>query len=162
MAIPIGFLDMSGFTKTSRTVELAALAELVADFEARVSEVLNEHGARIVKFVGDAVLFVGLDPQALAAAAAALVAPIEADGVQLSARAGLAFGPVISQDGDYFGTPVNLAARLVDIAEPATIVASVEFADLLDPAAWAVTAREPTTLRGFDDPVPHTEIAPRR
>ena len=69
----------------------------------------------------------------------------------LQVRAGLAYGTVVAINGDYFGNPVNLAARLVAAAAPEQILATSELRDEL--AAWPAVAQDPLTLKGFDAPV---------
>ena len=74
-----------------------------------------------------------------------------ARAAQVPVRAGVAFGPVLAQDGDYFGPPVNLAARLVSLAEPGGVLVDDGLAAELDRAAWSVEPREPRPIRGFPD-----------
>jgi class 3 adenylate cyclase len=69
----------------------------------------------------------------------------------LQVRAGLAYGPMLALDGDYYGNPVNLAARLVAAAGPNEILLSDDLHAELDD--WTVEATEPLTLRGFTEPV---------
>jgi class 3 adenylate cyclase len=64
----------------------------------------------------------------------------------------MAYGDVLAQDGDYFGPPVNLAARLVAAAEPGQVLASPATAELLGDG-HVVVAQEPRLLRGIDAPV---------
>jgi class 3 adenylate cyclase len=67
---------------------------------------------------------------------------------------------VLAQDGDYFGQPVNLASRLVALAEPGQVLGSAALADVLS-GSWQSTAGEPTTVRGFDDPVTPYALTPK-
>jgi adenylate cyclase len=69
----------------------------------------------------------------------------------LQVRAGLGFGSVLAIGGDYFGTPVNLAARLVGAAAPGQILASADLRDEL--AEWPAIPQEPLILKGFDEPM---------
>ncbi|MFI6293103.1 adenylate/guanylate cyclase domain-containing protein [Nonomuraea sp. NPDC050790] len=113
--IAVGFADLVAFTRRARDLEERQLAALVEGFEARAADVVAAHGARLVKTLGDEVLFSA--PSAETAARIALEL-VEADEL----RIGLAFGPVLQMMGDVFGTTVNLAARLTAIARPGTIV----------------------------------------
>ncbi len=74
----------------------------------------------------------------------------------LQVRAGLAYGTVLAINGDYFGNPVNLAARLVAAAEPGQILAAPDLHEKLP--AWPAVAHGPLTLKGFDDPVPAFDL----
>jgi class 3 adenylate cyclase len=157
--VGVGFVDLSGYTAASRLLELQDLGGMIADFEGRATEVVADHGGRIVKFVGDAVLFVCSDPDALVTIAQTLVAAT-ADASALRARAGLARGPVLARDGDYFGPTVNLAARLVDAASPGTVLVDDGLRAALAPDRWDLVTEEPVALRGFDEPVqPHRVTA---
>jgi class 3 adenylate cyclase len=116
-----------------------------------VSDVVHADGGRVVKFIGDAVMWVSPTANQLANAARDMVDHRRARETGLQARAGLAYGPMLALDGDYFGNPVNLAARLVAAAEPGQILVSTELLDGL--SGWTATPTEPLTLRGFTDQV---------
>jgi class 3 adenylate cyclase len=156
----VGFADLSGFTAASLLLDLQDLGGMVEAFEAHATEVVLDHGGRIVKFVGDAVLFVCNDPDGLATIGQELVAPVEGSS-GLQARAGLARGPVLARDGDYFGPTVNLAARLVDVAEPGTVLAEGGLAAALDERRWSLTPQAPERLRGITEPVVPILLAQR-
>jgi adenylate cyclase len=77
------------------------------------------------------VLLVSPRPEVALEAAWRVVDEVALDSILPSARAGLDFGPVVPLEGDYFGNPVNVAARLIGVAQPGTVVASRAFADVL-------------------------------
>ncbi|EUA87781.1 adenylate and Guanylate cyclase catalytic domain protein [Mycobacterium ulcerans str. Harvey] len=85
----------------------------------------------MVKFIGDAVMWVSSTPQRLAQAAVDLVHHPRAREEGLQVRAGLAYGTALAINGDYFGTPVNLAARLVAAAAPGQVLADAALHDQL-------------------------------
>jgi class 3 adenylate cyclase len=147
----IGFADLSGFTALTRALTPAQLSELLTEFGATVADVVHADGGRVVKFIGDAVMWVCSSPEGLARAALDLVDHPRAREGGLQVRAGLAYGTVLAINGDYFGIPVNLAARLVDAAAPGQILAAAEFREKLPD--WPALARGPLALKGFDDPV---------
>lgn len=150
----IGFADLSGFTSTSLSVDLDELAALVGTFEAGAADVVSAHGGRVVKFVGDAALFVCPDPDALATMALELVQGSGGDDAStLPVRVGLTYGTVLARDGDFFGPAVNLAARLVDVAPQRTVVIDEDLRAALDGGRWAIEAGEPQSLRGIPEPV---------
>jgi class 3 adenylate cyclase len=105
----------------------------------------------VVKFIGDEVMWVSSAPERLARVAIDLVEHPKAREEGLQVRAGLAFGTVVAINGDYFGNPVNLAARLVAAAAPGQILATPELRDMLPD--WPVVTLGPLTLKGFEDPV---------
>ncbi|MGR6923800.1 adenylate/guanylate cyclase domain-containing protein [[Actinomadura] parvosata] len=125
VAMAVGFADLVSFTRRSRELGEKELAELVEGFEARASDVVAGHGARLVKTLGDEVLFTAQEPGQAAAIALDLVETEEL-------RIGMAYGPVLPMMGDVFGTTVNLAARLTAIARPGTILVDEALAAGLD------------------------------
>jgi len=147
----IGFADLSGFTALTQTLTPEKLSHLLTEFGAAVADVVHADGGRVVKFIGDAVLWASPTPDRLVQAAVDLVEHPKAQEADLQVRAGLAYGPVLAINGDYFGNTVNLAARLVAAAEPGQILAAAELRGKLP--NWRAVAREPLTLKGFDAPV---------
>jgi class 3 adenylate cyclase len=147
----IGFADLTGFTALTQVLTPAELTELLLEFGGSVSDLVHADGGRVVKFIGDEVMWVTSTPELLAKVAIDLVEHPRAREAGLQVRAGLAFGSVLGIGGDYFGTPVNLAARLVGAAAPGQILASEDVRDELPD--WPAIPQEPLTLKGFDDPV---------
>jgi class 3 adenylate cyclase len=152
----IGFADLSGFTVLTQAMTPAQLSELLNAFAGAVSDVVHAHGGRVVKFIGDEVMWVSASPEQLAKAAVDLVEHPQAREEGLQVRAGLAYGTALAINGDYFGNPVNLAARLVAAAAPSQILAESELHDRLPD--WPTVAHGPLTLKGFDAPVPAFEL----
>ena len=125
-----GFVDLVGFTRLSNDLESDDLEDLVSRFETLALDRCVEAGAEVVKVIGDAVMFVG-SPEVAARAALSIVTGAERDPELPEARAGLDHGPVKPLGGDYFGRPVNVAARLTSFARPGTVVASEELVEQL-------------------------------
>jgi class 3 adenylate cyclase len=147
----VGFADLSGFTALTQALTPAELSYMLNEFAGTVSDVVHADGGRVVKFIGDEVMWVSSSPEALVRAAIDLVEHPSAREEGLQVRAGLAFGTVVAINGDYFGNPVNLAARLVAAAAPEQILATSELRDMLPD--WPAVAQNPLTLKGFDAPV---------
>ncbi|SDH80278.1 adenylate/guanylate cyclase domain-containing protein [Nonomuraea jiangxiensis] len=141
----VGFADLVSFTRRSRELDERALAELVEGFESHASDVVASHGARLVKTLGDEVLFTA--PTAAQAAAIALDL-VERDEL----RIGLAYGPVVPMMGDVFGTTVNLAARLTAIARPGTVLVDSALAEGLEGFALHKIRRRPARGLGVVQP----------
>lgn len=154
----IGFADLSGFTALTQALTPAQLTELLNEFAGAVSDVVHADGGRVVKFIGDEVMWVSASPEQLANAAVDLVEHPQAREEGLQVRAGLAFGTVLAINGDYFGNAVNLAARLVAAAAPGQILTDSALRDQLPD--WAATPHGPLVLKGFDAPVPAFELHP--
>ncbi|WP_311922933.1 adenylate cyclase regulatory domain-containing protein [Microbispora sp. H10836] len=126
--LAVGFADLVAFTRVSRELDELALADLVEGFESRASDVIAAHDGRLVKTLGDEVLFTAADPRTAALIALDLLDELKRDAEGPDVRVGLAYGPVLPAMGDVFGTTVNLAARLTAIARPGTILADSELA----------------------------------
>jgi class 3 adenylate cyclase len=152
----VGFADLSGFTALTQTLTPAELSMLLNEFIAGVSEVIHADGGRVVKFIGDEVMWVSSTPEMLAKAAVDLVNHPKARAEGIHVRAGLGYGGVLAINGDYFGNVVNLAARLVAAAKPGQILASQAVRDELPD--WAGTVQDALTLKGFDAPVTAYEL----
>ncbi len=112
----MGFVDMVAYTRRSSTMSGAALADLVQSFEMACRDVVTTRGGRVVKTLGDAVLFVADELMVAADIVCAMVEFLNSQPGMLPVRASLVHGRVVSRSGDIFGPPVNLASRLVDIA----------------------------------------------
>ena len=152
----VGFADLSGFTALTQTLTPAELSMLLNEFAATVTEVVHRDGGRVVKFIGDEVMWVSSTAELLAKAAVDLVNHPKAREAGLDVRAGLCYGEALAMNGDYFGNTVNMAARLVGAARPGQILASQAVRDEL--ANWAATVQDPLMLKGFDAPVTAYEL----
>lgn len=149
MRVAVGFIDLVGFTPLSSGLTPEELSELVGDFESRAFDLANDAGARIVKHIGDEIMFTAVDP-----AAACRVALELRDGVEATRerpRGGIAHGEVITRHGDYYGPIVNLASRLTDEAIPGEILVPRTMADEI--AEFPVEPAGRRVLKGFDEPI---------
>jgi adenylate cyclase len=129
--LTVGFVDLVRFTAITEEVPEDELDRLVSRFDELSHEVVTVGGGRVVKMIGDAVMYVADHPGDAVEVAMQLVDAYSADELLPPARAGLAHGPALFRDGDYFGPVVNLASRIVDVARPRTIVASDELRTVL-------------------------------
>ncbi len=123
----VGFVDLVDFSRISDDLPGEALTGLVDTFERVAVEACADAGARLVKVIGDAVMFVSPQPREALDAAMTLIGRTAEKGVLPDARGGLDFGDAVTMGGDYFGRPVNVAARITAFARPATVVVSGEF-----------------------------------
>jgi class 3 adenylate cyclase len=152
----VGFADLSGFTALTQTLTPAELSAMLTEFGAITSDVVHADGGRVVKFIGDAVMWVSSDPERLAKVALDLVDNPRARDAGLQVRAGLGYGEILAISGDYFGNAVNLAARLVAAASPGQILAAADVHDNLP--GWPAVVQDPLILKGFDEPVVAYEL----
>ena len=131
VSVTVGFADLVGFTALSQQLSEAALAEIVGRFETLAYDTVTGLGGRVVKMIGDEVMFV-VDRVDLGALIALSLSSAYADDELLSdVRVALACGDVLARDGDYYGPVVNLASRMVNIARPGSVLASVDVHDAL-------------------------------
>lgn len=119
-----GFVDLVDFSRVTQELEGEDLGHLVTRFESMAIETCVAGGGHVVKMIGDALMFVASDATAALQAALAVVAAVEEDEALPSARAGVDYGGVVPMGGDFFGRPVNVAARLTSFARPGTVVVS--------------------------------------
>lgn len=147
----VGFADLSGFTVLTQQLSPTELSDLLVEFSGAVSDVVHAAGGRVVKFIGDEVMWVTAAPEELVKIATDLVEYPRARETGLGVRAGLGYGLVLAIGGDYFGTPVNLAARLVSVAAPGQILAAADVRDVLPDRP--ATRLDPLILKGFEGPV---------
>ncbi len=148
--LAVGFADMVGFTLLSQHLSDEELAAVVRRFEDISHDIVTSTRGRVVKMIGDEVMFV-VDSVADAARIGLDLADAYADDDLLSdVRVGLACGPVLLRDGDYFGPTVNLAHRIVNIGNPGTVLVSDEFHSALleeTPDEFSAQALRPRLLK---------------
>ena len=119
----VGFVDIVGYTGQSKTLSDADLVEWVEYFENEMTRTVVDLGGRVIKTIGDEVLFVADDP--VAAAEVALIVTErgeDADDKFPRVRAGIAYGEVVSRLGDVYGPQVNIASRLTSVARPGSVL----------------------------------------
>ena len=149
-SLVVGFADLVGFTSLTRDVGEAELAGVVETFEALASDVIAEHSGRVVKTLGDEVMFTADSPGQGAEIALDLAERVEAAADVPDVRIGLACGPVLARLGDVYGEPVNIASRLTSIARPASILVDRELAaELAEDERFRLRRVPPRPVRGY-------------
>ena len=119
----VGFTDIVGYTSQSKNLTESELVDLVELFEDETTRLVVAAGGRVIKTIGDEVLYVADDPRAGVDVALELTARGEdADDAFPRVRSGLAYGSVTSRLGDVFGPTVNIAARLTSVARPGSVL----------------------------------------
>ncbi len=124
----ICFLDISGYTRLTQERGDDAAADLAATVARLVQRSSVQHGGKPIKWLGDGVMFYFGDPGPGVRAALQMVDGLAAAGLP-PAHVGLHAGPVLFQEGDYFGQTVNLTARIADYARPGEVLVSQAVAD---------------------------------
>jgi adenylate cyclase len=133
--VAIGFCDIVGYTSAVRDMTSHDLSELVGTFEQVASDIIIAHDGRVVKTLGDEVMFMITDPVQAAITGLALADAFgQDDALVPPVRVGLAFGATLAHAGDIFGPVVNLASRCTGIARPGSVVADRELATRVEEA----------------------------
>jgi adenylate cyclase len=141
------FLDITGYTRLTEERGDAAAAELAGRLARLVRRSAQEHEGTPVKWLGDGVMFYFREPAAAVLAAVELVEVVGSQGLP-PAHVGIHAGPVVFQDGDYFGRTVNLAARIAEYARPGEVLVSQEVLDAADRGPVTFTEIGPVELKG--------------
>ena len=152
----VGFADMSRFSALSNELDDASLGALVENFENRCTDVVTEHGGRVIKALGDATLFVNADARSATVTALDLIVSVGSVEEMPAIRVGLATGSVLSRLGDIFGPPVNLAARLSHVARSNRVIVDQPTSEALDSAEFVCRRMPARPLRGFGEIAPIT------
>jgi len=148
--VTVGFADLVGFTTLSAGLEPKALAAVVDRFESIAYQQIPARGGRIVKLIGDEVMFAADDPPVGAEIGLVLAESYANDPSVPDIRVGLANGPVLPWEGDLFGPTVNLASRLVNFARPGTVIVSEELGrELRGDLRFTLRHLRPLPLKGF-------------
>jgi adenylate cyclase len=121
--LTVVFVDIVGYTSRSRTLGEDELVAWLERFEDATTALVTEHGGRIIKNIGDEVLFVADDTRGAVDVALELVrrGADESDDFP-AVRAGVAHGGTVRRLGDVYGETVNIAARLTGVARPGTVL----------------------------------------
>lgn len=133
--LTVGFADLVSYTRLSQRLQQRELGILVQRFEGLASDVVTAGNGRVIKTVGDEVLFTADDPGSGAVIALSLSEAMAVDKIVPDVRVGLAHGMVLRSLGDVYGPTVNLASRLTSLAQPGTVIT--------DPTTGTALARHP-------------------
>lgn len=152
----VGFADLVSFTALSNDLDQDELGDLVEIFETRCADVIADHNGRVIKTLGDSVLFLEVDPAQAIDIALDIIAVVGRDDRLPDVRLGLATGPVVLRMGDVYGPPVNLAARLTGVARRNRVIIDERTAELLPVTSFETRKLPARPLRGFGDVEPVT------
>ncbi len=148
--VTVGFADLVSFTQLSSDIPKERLAAMVEGFESTCADLVTAHGGRVIKTLGDSVLFIVDLPHAGVDIASDIVERIGRDADLPDVHLGIATGPVVMRLGDVFGSPVNLASRLTGVARRNRVICDQETAQAVASLPGYVT--RPMTersVRGF-------------
>lgn len=146
--IAVGFADLVGYTSIGDRVSAGELGSIAGRFAA-LGVSAARRPVRLVKTIGDAIMFVSPDPTALIEVMVDLRVDVHrADPPLPEVRIGVAFGPGTPRSGDWFGTAVNLASRVVEAAKPGQLLVTDELAVQVTSERWRKRRRR--TMKGLD------------
>jgi len=148
----ICFLDITGFTRLTQERGDDAAADLATTVARLVQRSSVQHGGKPIKWLGDGVMFYFLDPGPGVRAALEMVDGLAAAGLP-PAHVGLHAGPVLFQEGDYFGQTVNLSARIADYARQGEVLVSQAVVDASQDKGIAFADIGPVELKGVSGTV---------
>jgi adenylate cyclase len=122
----VGFIDLVGSTQLAQQLPIGELGAVLTAFEHIASDAITAAGDRVVKLIGDEIMYTATDARTACLVALELSEAFRQHPVVPSVRAALASGVVMLRDGDAFGPVVNLAARAVKVAYPDEVLATTE------------------------------------
>jgi len=157
--LAVGFVDLVGSTALAQQLSTRELGGVLTEFENTATDTVTDGGGRVVKLIGDEVLFTAPGEQAGCSIALELTSLFSDHPRVPAVRAGVGAGDVMLRGGDVFGPVVNLAARAVSVAGPSEVVAPPEVAAA---AGFDVEPLGPQALKGFDAGVELCRVLPER
>jgi adenylate cyclase len=146
------FLDITGYTRLTQERGDQAAASLAERLGRFVNRQAVEHGGRAVKWLGDGVMLYFRDPGPGVVAALDMVDTASTEGLP-PAHVGIHAGPVLFQEGDYYGQTVNIASRIAEYARPGEVLVSQEVVDRATSAQAAFAEIGPVELKGVGEPI---------
>jgi adenylate cyclase len=148
--VGVGFADIVNYTRQSRSLSQKELGHLVDSFEARALEIIGAHDGRIIKTIGDEILFVADDPESIARIGLELIEERLRDEDFPELRVGLAWGPALARLGDILGPVVNVASRLTSTSRPGRVLVDRALAEQLKDNEHVKLRRlRRTSVRGY-------------
>ncbi len=122
VVVAVGFADITGFTRMTKRLSQAELADIVDYFESAAFDVVTSYGGRVVKLIGDEVMYTSVDPADAVRIGLDLIDRAALGPRPVKLHCGVAWGATVDVGGDVFGSTVNLASRLTTLARPDTVV----------------------------------------
>ena len=150
--INVAFADLVGFTRLGEELPPDELGGVADRLEVMTGDLLVPP-VRLVKTIGDAVMLVSPEAEPLVATSLGLLEASDAEGEGFpQLRVGVASGPALSRAGDWYGRPVNIASRVVQIARAGSVLGTREIRDAA-PESYRWSSAGARTIKGVPDPV---------
>jgi adenylate cyclase len=151
--VAVGFIDLTGYTAITQAEGDRQAMVYARRLERLVRSAAHAHDIRVVKRLGDGLMVAGASASEMLAAMLYVVGAAEQRDDIPAARAGIAYGSAVSRAGDYFGHTVNLAARILDQAEPAEVLAAEDCVNVASSGAFSFSEPRDIRLKGIREPV---------
>jgi len=146
----VGFADIVDYTRQSRSLTRSEIGRMVDHFEERSLAIISAHDGRIIKTIGDELLFVADEPEAIARIGLELTEERLHDEEFPEIRVGLAWGPALARLGDVLGPVVNVASRLTSTSRPGRVLVDRSLADELEESdSFKLRRLRRTAVRGY-------------
>ena len=146
----VGFIDIASYTALSRRIDWVELASLLERFEGCAFDHVAAQGGRVVKTLGDEILFLASEPAVAAEIALSVMDAGQADPDLPRMHAGLAYGPLLERAGDIFGPTVNIASRVTGLARPGAVLVDAACRNALaDDRRFRLQRRPRRPVRGY-------------
>jgi adenylate cyclase len=146
------FADLSGFTELAEESGDEAAAEIALDLAQLVGEIVPRHRGEVVKLLGDGVYLHFRDPDDAVRAALEIAASTTGRGLP-EAHIGINAGPILYDQGDYFGRTVNVAARIASKAGPGQVFVGEALAAASSGDGFQLVEKGDFELKGIAKPV---------
>jgi adenylate cyclase len=143
----VTFLDLTGYTRLTEERGDQAAADLASRLRAMVRQTSLKQGGDVIKWLGDGVMSYFPDPASGVVSSLEMVERAKTRSLP-PARVGIHAGPVIFQEGDYFGRTVNIASRIADYASPGEVVVSQEVVEAIPNGGLRFSEIGPVDLKG--------------
>jgi len=146
------FADLSGYTKLTEEAGDEVAAQVSVKLAELVNEIASRHRGAVVKMLGDGVLFHFKDPHDAVMASLEILDRVHPAGLP-PAHVGVNAGPMIYEEGDYFGRTVNIAARIASQAGPDQVFLGEDVLHHIEPTEFRVVEVGAFELKGIDKPL---------
>ena len=146
------FADLSGYTRLTEEAGDEVAAQVSVKLADLVNEMASRHRGTVVKMLGDGVLFHFKDPQDAVMASLDMLDRVRPAGLPPS-HVGVNAGPMIYEEGDYFGRTVNIAARIASRAGPDQVFLGEDVLQHIEPAGFRVEEAGAFELKGIAEPL---------
>ena len=148
------FADMAGYTALTEERGDLAAAELARMFRRGMRALARKHGGWQVKSMGDGVMIWTPEAAAAVELAADAVREIGTSPELLPVRVGVHTGPAVMRGLDWYGSTVNVAARLADQAEPnQALISGTTVQAAMGELSRPPKAHRELMLHGFERPI---------